>query len=63
VDPPPEGSSGIYLPAVVGGYAKSVAGCIVIGCEDGPRVGGDSGSSSSAPATPPPANPGSSDSR
>ena len=60
---PPPGSSGIYLPAVVLGYTKSVAGCIVIGCDDGPQVGdssgsSSSGSSSSGSAAPPPANPG-----
>ena len=60
---PPPGSSGIYLPAVVLGYTKSVAGCIVIGCDDGPQVGDSSGStssgsSSSGSAAPPPANPG-----
>jgi hypothetical protein len=61
VDPPPEGESGIYLPAVVLGYAKSAAGCVVVGCEDGPQVGGASEPPSSAPAAPPPANPGPSD--
>ncbi len=50
---PPDGSSGIYLPAVVLGYAKSVAGCFVIGCDDGPQVDGSSGASSSGSAEPP----------
>jgi hypothetical protein len=59
VDPPPDGSSGLYLPAVVLGYAKSTAGCVVLGCEDGPQVGGDAAPPASAPAAPPPANPGS----
>ena len=45
VAPPPDGPSGIYLPAVVLGYAKSAAGCVVLGCEDGAQVNG-------APATP-----------
>ena len=66
VDAPPEGASGIYLPAVVLGYAKSAAGCVVVGCEDGPQVGGapdasPSGPPPSASAAPPPAGPGSSD--
>ena len=65
VDAPPEGPSGIYLPAVVLGYAKSAAGCVVVGCEDGPQVGGAADSSASAlppsgAAAPPPAGPGSS---
>jgi hypothetical protein len=59
VDPPPDSSSGLYLPAVVLGYAKSTAGCVVLGCEDGPQVGGDAAPPASAPAAPPPANPGS----
>jgi hypothetical protein len=64
VDPPPDSSSGLYLPAVVGGYAKSVAGCVVVGCDDGPQVGGAPGPATSAgPAEPPPANPGPSDPR
>lgn len=63
VDPPPEGASGIYLPAVVLGYAKSAAGCVVVGCEDGPQVGGAEAPSPAASAQPPPANPGPSDRR
>jgi hypothetical protein len=60
VDPPPDSSSGVYLPAAVLGYAKSAAGCVVIGCDDGPQAGGAAGSSSPASAQPlPPANPGS----
>jgi hypothetical protein len=35
---PPEGSSGIYLPAAVLGYTRSAVGCVVIGCDDGPEV-------------------------
>jgi len=57
----PEGSSGIYLPAVVLGYAKSATLCVTLGCEDGPQVGGSSGASptgSTEPAVAPsPANP------
>jgi hypothetical protein len=69
VDPPPDGASGIYLPAVVLGYAKSAAGCVVVGCEDGPQVGGAADSSSVGPPPaasaepPPPAGPGPSDPR
>jgi len=58
VDPPPQGASGVYLPAAVLGYAKSAAGCVVIGCNDGPQAGGSAGPPSSASAAPPPANPG-----
>ena len=57
VNPPPDGSSGIYLPAVVLGYAKSAAGCVVIGCNDGPQVGRAAGSPPSGSAQPAPANP------
>lgn len=39
-DPPPASAPGIYLPAVVFGYARSAANCVVIGCDAGPRVGG-----------------------
>lgn len=47
----PEGSSGIYLPAVVLGYTRSVVGCVVIGCDDGPQVHDTSGpSDTSAPS-------------
>jgi hypothetical protein len=62
VPPPPDGSSGIYLPAVVGGYAKSVAGCVLVGCNDGPQVSG--APAPSRPDEPPPqtrVNPGPSD--
>jgi hypothetical protein len=62
VNPPPDGPSGVYLPAAVLGYAKSAAGCVVVGCDAGPDTGGAPPASSSAPATPasaaPPANPG-----
>jgi len=63
VDHPPEGPSGIYLPAAVLGYAKSAAGCVVVGCKDGPQVSGSSESSSPASAKPPPASPGQSGQR
>jgi hypothetical protein len=58
VNPPPDSSSGLYLPSVVGGYVKSAAGCVVVGCDDGPSVGGASGSSSSGSDEPPPPKPG-----
>jgi hypothetical protein len=63
VDPPPEGAAGVYLPAAVLGYGKAAAGCIVIGCEDGPQVGGAPAPSPSGAAKPPPANPWLSDPR
>ena len=53
---PPEGSSGVYLPSAVGGYVKSVTGCVVAGCDDGPDASG-SGSSSSGSDQPPPPQP------
>jgi hypothetical protein len=59
VHPPPEGASGVYLPAAVLGYAKSAAGCVVVGCEDGPQAGGAPAEPpSSASAEPPPTDPG-----
>jgi hypothetical protein len=58
VNPPPDSSSGVYLPGAILGYARSAAGCVVIGCDDGPQVGAASGPSSSESAEPPPANPG-----
>jgi len=61
VDRPPQGTSGVYLPAAVLGYAKSAAGCVVVGCEDGPQASGAAAPSTPAPATPPPANPGPTD--
>ncbi len=63
VNPPPDSPSGIYLPAVVLGYAKSAAGCVVIGCDDGPQAGGSSGPPPSGSAEPPPASPVPSDRR
>ncbi len=58
VDRPPQGKSGVYLPAAVLGYAKSAAGCVVVGCNDGPQASGAAEPSTPTPATPPPANPG-----
>jgi hypothetical protein len=40
VRPPPDSSPDVDLPTAVGGYAKSVAGCVLIGCDDGPQPGG-----------------------
>lgn len=60
-DPPADTSSGIYLPAVILGYARSAANCVVVGCDDGPRVGGpepSSSGSSSGPTEPLPVTPG-----
>ena len=60
VDRPPEGSSGIYLPAVVLGYTRSAVGCVVVGCDDGPQVHDTSGPSTKtvdAPADPRPSVP------
>jgi len=60
-DPPPDSSPGIYLPSVILGYARSATACVVIGCEDGPRVRGSEPSSSGAneplPVTPGPFTP------
>jgi hypothetical protein len=56
VKPPADSSSGTYLPGVVGGYAKSAAGCVVVGCDEGPKV--DSAPPGSDTPPPPPANPG-----
>jgi hypothetical protein len=64
VNPPPDSSPGLYLPAVVGGYAKSAAGCVVAGCDDGPDPSGSAAPSTSGkdetPPPLPPANPGAS---
>jgi hypothetical protein len=60
VNPPPDNSSDLTVPAAIGGYARSAAGCVVIGCDDGPQVGGSSGAPWSGSAEPPSANPGSS---
>ena len=60
VDRPPEGSSGIYLPAVVLGYTRSAVGCVVVGCDDGPQVHDTSGPATKAvdaPADPRPSVP------
>jgi hypothetical protein len=58
-DSPPSGSSGIYLPAVIFGYARSATACVVVGCDDGPRIGGSAGTTPSSGATEPlPVGPG-----
>ncbi|HEY1928309.1 MAG TPA: hypothetical protein VGG92_12660 [Caulobacteraceae bacterium] len=59
-NPPPDSSSGIYLPSVILGYARSATACVVIGCDDGPRVGGyepSSGAAEPLPVTPGPFSP------
>jgi hypothetical protein len=58
VPAPPDSSPGLYLPAVVGGYAKSAAGCVVAGCDDGPSV--TPPASTSGSDQPPPTTSGSS---
>jgi hypothetical protein len=50
---PPGGSSDPDIPGVVGGYARSVAGCVLIGCDDTPQVG-DTGPLTPQPDEPPP---------
>ena len=61
VPPPHDSSSGLYLPAVVGGYVKSTAGCVVAGCDNGPSVSAPSSPGAVEPPPPAmtPANPGS----
>ena len=60
-DPPPDSTSGIYLPSVILGYARSATACVVVGCDDGPRVGGyeptNSGANEPLPVTPGPFTP------
>jgi hypothetical protein len=53
--PPPDGSSDRDLPTAVGGYARSVAGCVVLGCDDEPQFGDPPGPLAPRPdETPPP---------
>jgi hypothetical protein len=57
--PPPDSSPDRDLPSVVGGYARSVAGCAVLGCEDAPQLGDPPGPLAPKPdeaPTPPPVN-------
>ncbi|MEJ0067220.1 MAG: hypothetical protein WDM85_18910 [Caulobacteraceae bacterium] len=61
VDPPPDTPSGVYLPAAVLGYAKSAAGCVTIGCDDGPHAGGAAGPASAGSPAPQPSAPAPSD--
>jgi hypothetical protein len=59
-DPPPDSTPGIYLPSVILGYARSATACVVVGCEDGPRVRGEepsSGAGEPLPVTPGPFTP------
>jgi hypothetical protein len=57
VNPPPGDTSGIYLPAVVGGYVKSATSCAVVGCDNGPDVPPPA-AGADIPPTLTPANPG-----
>jgi hypothetical protein len=57
--PPPDSSSDRDIPTVVGGYARSVAGCVVLGCDDAPQLGDPPGPLAPKPderPTPPPVN-------
>jgi hypothetical protein len=55
VSPPPDSAPDRDLPTVVGGYARSVAGCAVLGCDDDPQLGDPPGPLAPKPdETPPP---------
>ena len=55
VSPPPDSAPDRDLPTVVGGYARSVAGCVVLGCDDDPQLGDPPGPLAPRPGeTPPP---------
>jgi hypothetical protein len=55
VSPPPDSAPDRDLPTVVGGYARSVAGCAVLGCDDDPQLGDPPGPLAPRPdETPPP---------
>jgi hypothetical protein len=57
--PPPDSSSDRDIPSVVGGYARSVAGCVVLGCDNEPQLGDPPGPLAPKPdelPTPPPVN-------
>jgi hypothetical protein len=59
VSPPPDSSSDRDIPTVVGGYARSVAGCVVLGCDDEPQLGDPPGPLAPRPdeqPAPPPVN-------
>jgi hypothetical protein len=59
VSPPPDSSSDRDLPSAVGGYARSVAGCVVLGCDDEPQLGDPPGPLAPRPderPVPPPVN-------
>jgi hypothetical protein len=53
---PPAGSSDPDIPGVVGGYARSVAGCVIVGCDDAPQVGDQGPLTPQADEPPPPPN-------
>ena len=59
VSPPPDSSPDRDIPSVVGGYARSVAGCVVLGCNDEPQLGDPPGPLAPRPderPVPPPVN-------
>ncbi len=53
--PLPGDTTGVYLPSAVGGYVRSTASCVVLGCDNGPEVKVEPSSSSGA--KPPPSGP------
>ena len=55
VSPPPDSTPDRDLPTALGGYARSVAGCAVLGCDDDPQLGDAPGPLAPRPGeTPPP---------
>lgn len=55
VSPPPDSAPDRDLPTALGGYARSVAGCAVLGCDDDPQLGDAPGPLAPRPGeTPPP---------
>jgi hypothetical protein len=55
VSPPPDSEPDRDLPTALGGYARSVAGCAVLGCDDDPQLGDQPGPLAPRPGeTPPP---------
>jgi hypothetical protein len=53
--PPPDSTPDRDLPTALGGYARSVAGCAVLGCDDDPQIGDAPGPLAPRPGeTPPP---------
>ena len=58
--PLPGDTTGVYLPSAVGGYVRSTASCVVLGCDSGPevKVGPSSSASSKESAAGPPTDSG-----